>query len=180
MSRRAVSIASWAVWAAIALAAVGWLALRGPAPPSTFQERVDAVAATLRCPVCRDLSVADSPSELAREMRQLIATKLRAGQTPDEVRSSFVRSYGPWILLSPPSSGLGLVAWLGPAVALLLGAVVVALTIRRFRARAVAAGGRAEAGPRVEGLGDPPLERPSADLLLVDPASAAWSSEDDA
>ena len=82
------------VLAAVALA-VG-LSRGGPGPP-TLQERVQAVAADLRCPVCQNLSVADSPSELAQQMRAEIAARLRAGQAPDAIRQFFVSRYGRWI-----------------------------------------------------------------------------------
>ena len=48
----------------------------------TADDRVQGIAAGLRCPVCQNLSVADPPSRLAGEMRAEIADKLAAGQTP--------------------------------------------------------------------------------------------------
>lgn len=131
--RRALAFAG----AGLVLAAAVWVAARGPAPPATFEERVREVASTLRCPVCQELSVADSPSGLAAQMRATIADKLRAGETPEEIRAFFVRAYGDWILLSPPSKGLGVIAWAAPVAALLVGAIGAGLAIRRWRVRRV-------------------------------------------
>jgi cytochrome c-type biogenesis protein CcmH len=124
----ALSVAAAVVLAGVAL---GVGLARGGSQPATLQDRVQAVASGLRCPVCQNLSVADSPSELARQMRAEIATRLGAGQSPDQVRQFFVSRYGRWILLSPSGSGLGLVAWAAPAAALLVGGLLLAFILRR-------------------------------------------------
>ena len=131
--RRARLVAVWILWGALVVGAVGWLTARGAAEPRTLDERVTAIAQTLRCPVCRDLSVAVSPSAIARQMRSSIASRLRAGQSADQIRAAFVRSYGQWILLSPPARGLGLLVWLAPFVALSLGGILIARTVRGLR-----------------------------------------------
>jgi cytochrome c-type biogenesis protein CcmH len=122
------------------LLAVG---LRGPEPPRTLDERVDAVASTIRCPVCQNLSVADSPSRLASGMRAEIARDLRAGKSPVEIRAELAAAYGEWILQAPPKEGIGLVAWLAPALLLLGGAVASAAAVRAW----TAGGGPSRPGP---------------------------------
>jgi cytochrome c-type biogenesis protein CcmH len=90
------------------------------------------VAAQLRCPVCQGLSLADSPSELALEMKDVVRDQLAAGRTPDEVKAYFVAKYGEWILLEPPRRGVNLLAYALPAIALVGGLGVVWLALRRW------------------------------------------------
>lgn len=106
------------VWASAALA-------------GSLEERTLRLAAELRCPVCQNLSVADSPSEMATQMREVIHDKLKNGESPDQIRSYFVSRYGEWILLSPARHGFNWVAWLLPFVAILGGGGIIVLTIRR-------------------------------------------------
>jgi cytochrome c-type biogenesis protein CcmH len=123
------------VLAAALLAGAGSLAvvaLRGPAPAPSLSDQVRAVASGLRCPVCQDLSVADSPSPLAREMRAKIAAELRSGASPAAIRQEFVNAYGDWILMSPPRHGLSLVAWILPVILFGAGVLVAAVSVVRW------------------------------------------------
>ncbi|MDP9265595.1 MAG: cytochrome c-type biogenesis protein CcmH [Chloroflexota bacterium] len=115
------------------LAAVGWSARPQPVTPA---ERVEGIAAELRCPVCQGLSVKDSPSETAREMRDLVAQRVAEGRGDDEIRAEFRRSYGEWVFLSPPLLGLTGLVWLVPLAALVVGGLF-ALGLVRPRAAAV-------------------------------------------
>ncbi len=119
---------------AAALTAVVLAALQGRAAVAAqVDERVvHEVAAQLRCVVCQSLSVADSPSETANQMRQIIRERLAAGESPEQVRAYFVEKYGEWILLSPPKSGFNLLVWVVPFVGLGVGLVVVVLALRRW------------------------------------------------
>lgn len=128
---------TWLPLAAAALVVVlaSVLATGGRDTP-TLDDRVRDVASGLRCPVCQNLSVADSPSALAGEMRAEIAERLAAGSTPEEVEAFFVERYGEWVLLAPTREGLNLVPWLVPLVGLLLGLAVWGLLIRRRPQRA--------------------------------------------
>jgi cytochrome c-type biogenesis protein CcmH len=85
--------------------------------------------------VCQNLSVADSPSPLARQMRTTIGRELQAGRSPDQIRAGFVQSYGEWILLAPPRRGINLVAWVAPFVLLVVGVVIGAVAVVRWTAQ---------------------------------------------
>jgi cytochrome c-type biogenesis protein CcmH len=112
----------------------------GQAPSSPGARRVDedtvhSVAAQLRCVVCQNLSVADSPSEMANQMRALVRERLAAGEQPAQVVQYFVDRYGEWILLSPRRQGFNLLVWLAPALAVLVGLGVVVVVVRRWTRR---------------------------------------------
>jgi len=132
-SRPAFTTMGLALAGAVVAGALVLVATKGPSAPLTVNERVQQIASGLRCVACQNLSVADSPSKMALAMRTEIGHQIRSGKTPDEIRDYFVARYSDWILLSPPASGLALVAWVAPALALALGAVALAWALRRKR-----------------------------------------------
>lgn len=108
------------------------------------------VADRLRCPVCRNQSVLESSSTLAREMQAEIRRRLARGESPEEVEAYFVSRYGEWILLQPPARGINLLVYVLPVVALLLGGWVVVRLVRRWTADGEStetAAGAADAAP---------------------------------
>ena len=115
----------------------GWKRAVGAAPapasatPRGLDVQVREIAARLRCPVCQNESVADSPSELAAQMRALIRTKLEQGQSPEVIVAYFVSRYGEWILLEPPRRGIGWVVWIAPALTLIAGVLIAVRFLRR-------------------------------------------------
>ena len=120
--------------------AVALLAALGAAPPgrTVTEDQVREVAANLRCVVCQSLSVADSPSETANQMRAIVRERLAAGETPEQVTAYFVEKYGTWILLAPPRRGFDLLVWVVPFVGLALGLVLAGLAMRRWSRRSAA------------------------------------------
>jgi cytochrome c-type biogenesis protein CcmH len=99
---------------------------------SALEAMTTVLASELRCPVCQGNSIQDSPSELAQQMRDVIRDQLRSGKSPDEVRAYFVDKYGEWILLSPKATGLNLIVYAVPFLAVLFGGFVVWRTVRRW------------------------------------------------
>lgn len=91
-----------------------------------------SVASRLRCPVCQQLSILDSPAELAQEMKAVVRERLAAGQSEEEVVAYFVSKYGEWILLDPPKRGFNLTVWLMPIAALGGGGLLLGFAFRRW------------------------------------------------
>lgn len=99
---------------------------------SGLEARTSAVAATLRCPVCQGESIQESPSALAQQMRAVVRDRLRAGESPDEVKAYFVSRYGEWILLEPTMTGLNIVLYVLPLLLVVGGLGLVAFLVRRW------------------------------------------------
>ena len=104
----------------------------GGHPPASQVQQVQQIAAGLHCPICKDLSVADSPAPLAQQMRQEIAAKLGAGESADQIRAGFVAAYGPSVLMSPPRQGVAGVAYYLPLLVLAAGVVAAFTALRRW------------------------------------------------
>jgi cytochrome c-type biogenesis protein CcmH len=96
----------------------------------TAEERIDQITTELRCPVCQGLSVKDSASDTARQMRDLVAQRVREGRTNAEIEAEFRAAYGDWILLSPPVTSWSGLIWLVPIAALAAGLVLASGRLR--------------------------------------------------
>ena len=117
-----------AVGALLAIVVFGVIVALQPASIPTASERADALASELRCPDCQGLSVADSPTGAAREIRRQVGEMVAGGATDVDVRAHFVARYGEWILLAPSAP----IVWLVPFVAIVVAAAaLVAWLIRR-------------------------------------------------
>jgi cytochrome c-type biogenesis protein CcmH len=120
----------------LALGLLGFLgvafSLARAATPSDLDDRVREIASDLRCVVCQNLSVADSPSDLAKEMRSLVRELVQQGKSREEIEAYFVSRYGEFVLLSPPKHGFNLLVWVLPFLAVGVGAGVVYLVARRW------------------------------------------------
>ena len=99
---------------------------------SDVEDRVREIASELRCVVCQNLSVADSPSDLAKEMRNVVRDQVQQGKSREEVQAYFVSRYGEYVLLAPPKRGFNLLVWGLPFLAVLAGGGVVYLVARRW------------------------------------------------
>jgi cytochrome c-type biogenesis protein CcmH len=118
-------VRTWTALAVLALSLGTVIAVlaSNTTPPD---DRVDALAVRLKCPVCESESIADSPAQVARDSYDLIAERVAEGWTDDEIVDFFVATYGESVLLDPPARGLTTILWIAPIAALAIGGVVLA------------------------------------------------------
>ena len=96
----------WAGSLAVAITIIGLLAVTvvtlvsAGRPPT---DRVQELAQQLRCPVCKSVSIAESPSDTATAMRQVVAEQVAAGRSDAEIIGYFRARYGDWVWLDPPA-----------------------------------------------------------------------------
>jgi len=103
------------------------------------------------CPVC-ETTLDQSNAPVAERMKAYIRARIAAGDSAQEIKDALVAEFGPAVLARPPKGGFGLLAWLLPLAALLVGAVGVGVLLRSWSGRRVSSGGDEE--PL-----DPALER---------------------
>jgi cytochrome c-type biogenesis protein CcmH len=141
--------------------------LAAGARADSAEDEARRIGQEIQCPVCQGLSVADSPSQLATQMRGIIRSKLEAGENRDAIVAYFVDRYGESILMTPPRSGAGLGIWLAPYLAALAILGFVFFMIRRR-----------QSAPRAASNGTPP-DDPALDSYLeeVDRAAEAMRSQ---
>ena len=122
-----------------------------------LEARARALGRELRCVVCQNESVDDSPAGVAHDIRRAVRERLVAGDTDRQVLDYMVARYGDYVLLKPPFKTRTLVLWFGTPAVLLLGMIGLWFA------------GRHSAAPVLAPLSD--AERARLDALLIGKSS---------
>ncbi|HSV58617.1 MAG TPA: cytochrome c-type biogenesis protein [Variovorax sp.] len=115
----------WLVWLALLFA----MRLVQAAP--ALEEREAELAASLRCMVCQNQTLAESNAPLALDMRRQIREQLAGGRSEAQVRDYFEERYGAFVRYDPPFRPSTWLLWLGPFALLILGLALLARIVRR-------------------------------------------------
>ncbi len=116
---------SWLGWILLLLVIGGagtylFTAGHGSAP-MTLTERISYIEGIVRCPDVDScggtIPVSETNAPVAIEIKDTISADVKAGMSTSDIKRLLVERYGPGILLSPSTSGLGLLLWLLPAIA---------------------------------------------------------------
>lgn len=109
--------------------------LAGEAAPvaedPVIEQRLISIAAELRCLVCQNESLAASRADLALDLRREVRTLIARGDSDDAIRAFLTDRYGDFILYRPQFKATTMLLWLGPAVLLLLGLILLYRYLRR-------------------------------------------------
>jgi cytochrome c-type biogenesis protein CcmH len=100
-------------------------------PTPALQSRYLSLTHELRCMQCQNESIADSPVDLAADLRRQVHDMLIAGKTDDDVRNFMVARYGEFILFRPRMSLRTAWLWLAPGVLILVGAFVAVRIVKQ-------------------------------------------------
>lgn len=93
----------------------------------------------------------DFSCQVSPAMHRDILALVQGGYTAQEILDSFVNVYGDRVLMSPPKVGFNILGYVVPSILLALGAVALAVLIRRWKRAPPPVG----AAPRVALEGTP-------------------------
>jgi len=127
-----------------------------PVVGAELDRRTHEVGSLVRCPVCQGMSVADSPSEMAVNMKGQVRELLARGYTEEQILEYFELSYGQFVLLRPKFEGVTAAIWLLPIVALIAGVAITFVMLKRLGRKPVA---EPKSKPVSEPASDPYLAR---------------------
>ncbi len=105
-------------------------ALRGPIEPHPV---ADEAIARLKSPYCPGQMLEVCTSYTGALLRDSIQAMAREGWTTDELVDWVLANHGEEYLAYPDASGTGLLAWLVPPAAILLGILAVVTALRYMR-----------------------------------------------
>lgn len=107
-----------------------------PLTGAELQKEAVSISKVLRCPVSPNLTLYDSESAIANELKGVIYEKLRAGETREQIFDFMVARYGEQIRYEPDMNAGTAALWAAPWVALGACGLFLAARMRRKGAKA--------------------------------------------
>jgi cytochrome c-type biogenesis protein CcmH len=104
-----------------------------PSDDPVIEQRLAKLSHELRCLQCQNQTLADSPSDLAADLRREIRAQMKAGKSDQEIIAFLTQRYGQFILYRPRVTPLTYLLWFGPFVLLLAGLLVLFRYIKQRR-----------------------------------------------
>jgi cytochrome c-type biogenesis protein CcmH len=138
----------------------------GPASAAPQRASLPDIEDEVMCPTCGvPLALAFSPQ--AERERDFIRSEIERGRTKAEIKDALVEEFGSQVLAlpDPGDSSFNWAAYLVPAAVVLIAAGVIAVALRRWRARTARA---VEDGPAPSDLSAAESARLEQDLTRYD------------
>lgn len=90
-----------------------------------LEKRVRALSQKLRCPMCQNETLADSPAGVAVDLRNQIREQMKAGKSEEEIIAYLTARYGDFVLYEPPVRPTTYLLWFGPFILLIGGLLLL-------------------------------------------------------
>lgn len=100
-------------------------------PDPAQEAKAQALMETLRCLVCQGQSIADSDASMAGDMRNIVRTRIAAGEDPEAIRKWLIERYGQYVSYKPVLTADTWPLFAAPLVFLLVAAVLLRGRFRR-------------------------------------------------
>ncbi|MGH2751396.1 MAG: cytochrome c-type biogenesis protein [Actinomycetota bacterium] len=114
----------------VALMLVAMLA--APATAQSPEDLANEISNKVMSPYCPGVTLHDCPSQEALDLRDDIAGYAARGMSEDEIMDRLEADFGPSIRAEPSSDGAGVLAWVLPTVALLVGGAAAWTLVRHW------------------------------------------------
>lgn len=85
----------------------------------------------LRCPVCQNQDLSDSNAGVAKDLRGEVYKMVLEGNSDEDIIKHLTARFGDFILFKPQLKSITYLLWFGPALFVLLGALVFFRSTKR-------------------------------------------------
>lgn len=96
-----------------------------------LEVRIKKLETELRCLVCQNQTLADSPAGLAGDLRRELRSLMASGKSDDDIKGFLQARYGDFVLYNPPIKSSNFLLWFGPFMLLGLGAIGCLLLVKK-------------------------------------------------
>ena len=104
-----------------------------PLPAPELALRLKKLESELRCLVCQNQTLAESPAGLAGDLRREVRLLIDQGKTDEQIKAHLQARYGDFVLYRPPVDPKTYLLWFGPFGLLIVAALSAWWLTRRRR-----------------------------------------------
>ena len=129
----------WPGWVLLVLVIAGFLAVGATRStgPESQEDRVEAIARRVACPICDGESVFESQNNASQAIRNQVQQLVADNDLSDTEIIAFIETrYGAQVLLVPKASGFDALVWVLPAVAFACGLAALVVVFLRWKREA--------------------------------------------
>ena len=117
----------------VPLLAMLWLAAALGADDAQVDKKAREIEGNLIAPCCWTQPVSEHYSEIAEKIRKEVHEMVAADRSRDEILDYFVAQYGERILAAPRAKGFNRLVYILPWLALILGAWLLIILLKKLR-----------------------------------------------